>query len=164
MKKVTALFAFIMLVASVGMANAQKIAAMNYEEVLSAMPESKKATADLETYAKSKEAEIKKMNDSFAAEVQKAQAEAAKMTDAQKQAKGAELEKTQQNLQQMQVTAQQDLSKRRESLLQPIVNKLNAAIERAAKANGYDFIVDSSALIYRGGADATQAVKKELGL
>lgn len=164
MKKVTALFAFIMLVASVGMANAQKVASMNYEEVLSMMPESKKATSELDAYAKSKEAEIKKMSDSFEAEVQKAQADAAKMTDAQRQAKGAELQKTQQNIQQMQMTAQQDLSKRRESLLQPIVNKLNAAIEKAAKANGYDFIVDSSALIYRAGPDATPAVKKELGL
>ncbi len=36
------------------------------------------------------------------------------------------------------------------------------ATEKAAKANGWDFIFDSNTmgLIYKGGADATAAVKK----
>jgi outer membrane protein len=35
-----------------------------------------------------------------------------------------------------------------------------------AKANGYDYIMDanSSAFVYKGGPDATAAVKKELGV
>jgi outer membrane protein len=50
-------------------------------------------------------------------------------------------------------------------MLKPVVDKLNAAIGKVAAANAWDYIIDSSALIYKnGGIDATPAVKKELGL
>ena len=115
MKKVTVLLAAAMLTLSVGAANAQKLAHMNYEEVLAEMPETKKATAELENYSKMKEAELKKLGESFQSEVQKYQAEGAKMTEAKRSAKEQELQKTQQNLQQMQNTAMQDINKRRET-------------------------------------------------
>ncbi len=164
MKKISVLFAVVMMLMTAGVANAQKIAALNYEEILSLMPETKKVTTDLDTFSKTKEAELKKLGDTFQAEVQKYQAEGAKLTEAQRTAKETELQKTQANLQQMATTAQQDLMKRRETLLKPVLDKLNNAIEKAAKANGWDFIIDASALIYRGGTDATPAVKKELGI
>ena len=164
MKKLSVLFAAVMMFMTVGVAKAQKIAALDYEQVLAMMPETKKVTTDLDNFSKSKEAELKKMGDAFQADVQKYQTEGAKMTEAQRTAKEAELQKTQQNLQQMMQTAQTDLMKRRETLLKPIVEKLNGAIDKAAKANGWEFIIDSSALIYRGGTDATAAVKKELGI
>lgn len=138
MKKLRVLLASAIMMLSVGVVSAQKIAHLNYEEVLSLMPETKKATDDLDKFSKTKDAELKKLSDAWSADVQKFEAEAAKMTDAQRQAKGQELQKTQQNLQQMLNTAQQDIQKRRETLLQPIINKLNAAIEKAAKANAYE--------------------------
>lgn len=164
MKKLSVLFAAVMMFLAVGVAKAQKIAALDYQEVLSAMPETKKVSTDLETFSKGKEAELKKLSDAWQADVQKYQSEGAKMTEAQRQTKEAELTKTQQNLQQMAVAAQQDLGKRREAALTPVINKLNAAIEKAAKANGWDYIIDASALIYKAGPDATAAVKKELGI
>lgn len=164
MRKLSVLFAAVTMLMTVGMAKAQKLAALDYEQVLSLMPETKKVSTDLETFSKSKEAELKKMGDTWQADVQKYQAEGAKLTEAQRTAKETELQKTQQNLQQMAVTAQQDLNKRREASLKPIIDKLNAAISKAAKANGWDFVIDASALIYKGGPDATAAVKKELGL
>ena len=164
MKKISVLFAVVLMLMTAGVANAQKIAALNYEEILSLMPETKKVTTELDTFSKTKEAELKKLGDTFQADIQKYQAEGAKLTEAQRTAKEAELQKTQTNLQQMAATAQQDLMKRRETLLKPVIDKLNGAIEKAAKANGWDFIIDASALIYRGGTDATAAVKKELGI
>jgi len=164
MKKLSVLFAALLMLMTVGVAKSQKIAALDYEQVLSLMPEAKKVSTDLDTFSKTKENELKKLGDTFQADVQKYQTEGAKMTEAQRTAKEAELQKTQQNLQQMAVTAQQDLLKKRETLLKPVIDKLNGAIEKAAKANGWDFIIDASALIYRGGTDATAAVKKELGI
>ena len=72
--------------------------------------------------------------------------------------------KKQQNLQQIQATAQNDLAAKRDTMLKPVLDKLNNAIAKVAKANGWDFIVDASALIYKAGPDATSAVKKELGI
>ncbi|MFB0966661.1 MAG: OmpH family outer membrane protein, partial [Cloacibacterium sp.] len=84
----------------------------------------------------------------------------------QREAKEAELGKTQQNLQQMSQTAQKDLLDRQDAAYAPIEKRLNDAITRAAKANGWDFIFDSATngLIYKAGPDATAAVKKELGI
>lgn len=164
MKKLSVLFAAVMMFVAVGVAKAQKMASLDYQQMLSLMPETKKVSADLDAFSKAKEAELKKMGDAFQADVTKYQSEGAKMTEAQRQAKEAELGKTQQNLQQIALTAQQDLGKKREAALTPVINKLNAAIEKAAKANGWDYIIDASALIYKNGPDATAAVKKELGL
>ena len=164
MKKLSVLFAAVMMFVTVGMVNAQKVASMDYEAVLSAMPETKKMTTDLDTFSKTKSDELNKQAEAFHKEVQQYQAEGAKLTEAQRTAKEAELQKKQQNLQQLQQTAQKDLATKRDTAVKPIIEKLNNAVEKVAKANGFDFIVDSTALIYKAGPDATPLVKKELGL
>lgn len=165
MKKLSVLFAAIGMFLSVGVAKAQKIASMDYEAVLAAMPETKKMTADLDAFSKTKGDELNKQAESFQKEVQQyQQVDAAKMTGAQRDVKEAELQKKQQSLQQIQQTAQNDLAQKRDAAVKPIIEKLNNAVNKVAKASGYEFIIDGSALIYKGGADATEAVKKELGL
>ena len=164
MKKLSVLFAAVMMFATVGIAKAQKVASMDYETVLAAMPETKKMTTDLDTFSKTKGEELQKQAEAFQKEVQQYQAEGAKLTEAQRTAKESELQKKQQNLQQLQTTAQNDLATRRDAAVKPIIEKLNKAVDKVAKANGYEFIIDASALIYKSGPDATPAVKKELGL
>ncbi|MBN9311968.1 MAG: molecular chaperone Skp [Chryseobacterium sp. 39-10] len=164
MKKLSVLFAAVMMFLAVGMTKAQKFASMDYEAVLAAMPETKKMTSDLDTFSKTKGDELNKQAEAFQKEVQQYQAEGAKLTEAQRSAKESELQKKQQNLQQLQQTAQSDLAQKRDTAVKPIIEKLNNAVTKVAKANGYDFIIDSTALIYKGGADATPLVKKELGL
>ncbi|WP_449400352.1 hypothetical protein [Chryseobacterium wanjuense] len=60
MKKLSVLFAAVMMVVSVGMAKAQKIATLDVIGVLNAMPEKKKADADLKAFLDTKQAEIKR--------------------------------------------------------------------------------------------------------
>ncbi|UFK96921.1 OmpH family outer membrane protein [Kaistella faecalis] len=164
MKKLSVLFAAVMMLITAGAVNAQKVASMDYEAVLAAMPETKKMTTDLDTFSKTKGDELQKQAESFQKEVQQYQADGAKMTEAQRTAKEGELQKKQQNLQALQQTAQQDLASRRDAAVKPIIDKLNNAVAKVAKANSFDFIIDSTALIYKGGPDATPLVKKELGL
>ncbi|WP_332018423.1 OmpH family outer membrane protein [Kaistella sp.] len=164
MKKLSVLFAAVMMLITAGAVNAQKVASMDYEAVLAAMPETKKMTTDLDTFSKTKGDELQKQAEAFQKEVQQYQADGAKLTEAQRTAKEGELQKKQQNLQQLQQTAQNDLAQRRDAAVKPIIDKLNNAVAKVAKANGFDFIIDSTALIYKGGPDATPLVKKELGL
>ena len=165
MKKLSVLFAAILMFVTVGVAKAQKVASMDYEAVLAVMPETKKMTTELEAFSKTKGEELGKQADAFQKDVQQyQQVDGPKMTEAQRTAKEAELQKKQQNLQQIQATAQNDLAQRRDAAVKPIIEKLNKAVEKVAKASGYEFIIDSGALIYKGGPDATAAVKKELGL
>lgn len=164
MKKLSVLFAAVMMLITAGAVNAQKVASMDYEAVLAAMPETKKMTTDLDTFSKTKGDELQKQAEAFQKEVQQYQADGAKMSEAQRNAKEGELQKKQQNLQQLQQTAQNDLASRRDTAVKPIIDKLNNAVAKVAKANGFDFIIDATALIYKGGPDATPLVKKELGL
>ena len=164
MKKLSVVFAAVMMFFAAGIVSAQKVASMDYEAVLAAMPETKKMTTDLYTFTKTKSDELNKQGEAFQKEVQQYQAEGAKLTEAQRQSKEAELQKKQQNLQQLQTMAQNDLAQRRDNAVKPIVEKLNKAVEKVAKANGFDFIIDSTALIYKNGPDATPLVRKELGL
>ena len=164
MKKLSVLFAAVMMFVTVGVANAQKVASIDYEAILASMPETKKMTTDLDTFSKTRGDELNRQAEAFQKEVQQYQAEGAKMTEAQRQAKEGELQKKQQNLQALQQTAQADLAQRRDAAVKPIIEKLNGAVNKVAKASGFDFIIDSTALIYKSGPDATPLVKKELGL
>lgn len=166
MKRTGLLFAFAMVLMSFGTLKAQKTATLDVAILLNQMPEKKKADEQLEAFSKTKEAEIEKQGKALQAEVEAYQKGAAKLTEAQRAAKEQELQKKQQNLQQLFQVAQKDLSDRQAAAYAPIEKKLNDAVEKVAKANGYDFIFDANTvgLIYKGGADATPAVRKELGL
>lgn len=166
MKKSGLLLALAMMVMSFGTMNAQKSATLDVAGILNAMPEKKKADIDLEAFAKTKGIELEKQEKALQTEIEAYQKGAAKLTEAQRTAKEQELQKKVQNFQQLQQLAQQDLAKRQGEAYAPIEKKINEAVEKVAKANGYDFIFDANTvgLIYKGGADATEAVKKELGL
>ena len=121
MKKLSVLFAAVMMLVTAGAVNAQKVASMDYEAVLAAMPETKKMTTDLDTFSKTKGDELQKQAEAFQKEVQQYQADGAKLTEAQRSAKEGELQKKQQNLQQLQQTAQNDLAQRRDTAVKPII-------------------------------------------
>ncbi|KXH78444.1 OmpH family outer membrane protein [Chryseobacterium kwangjuense] len=166
MKKLSVLFAAVIMVVSVSMAKAQKIASVDLMGILNAMPEKKKADADIKTFLDTKQAEIKKKADAGQAKLKQYTEEAPKKTADENKAREAELQKLQEEIAQMQEKAQKDLQGKQDVAFGPIEKKLNDAIEKVAKANGYEFIMDanSSAFVYKGGPDATAAVKKELGV
>ncbi|WP_419869616.1 OmpH/Skp family outer membrane protein [Chryseobacterium sp. CT-SW4] len=166
MKKLSVLFAAVMMVVSVGMAKAQKIATLDVIGVLNAMPEKKKADADLKSFLDTKQAEIKKKGDAAQAKYKQYAEEAPKKTADENKAREAELQKLQEEIAQMQEKAQKDFQTKQDAAYEPIEKKLNDAVTKAAKANGYDYIMDanSSAFVYKAGPDATAAVKKELGV
>ena len=166
MKKLSVLFAAVMMFMSVGVAKAQKVASLNVAEVLSMMPEKKKADEQLTAFKNSKEGEIKKQMESYQALLQKYSEDAPKQTQQVNDTRSAELQKLQQNIQQMTVAAEKDMAGRMDTAYAPIEKKFNDAVAKVAKANGWDFVFDSNSdgLIYKGGPDATPAVKKELGL
>lgn len=166
MKKLSVLFAAVMMVVSVGMAKAQKIATLDVIGVLNAMPEKKKADADLKTFLDTKQAEIKKKADAGQAKLQQYSKEASTKTADENKAREAELQKMEEEIRQMNDKAQKDFVAKQDAAYEPIEKKLNDAVTKVAKANGYEYIMDanSSAFVFKSGPDATAAVKKELGI
>lgn len=166
MKKLSVLFAAVVMMMSVGIAKAQKVASLDVASVLNLMPEKKKADEQLTALSNAKRAEIEKQMQSAQALLKKYTDEAPKQTQAVNEQRNAELQKLQQNIDQMSQAAQKDLAEKTDAAYAPIEKKFNEAVEKAAKANGWDFIIDSNnpALIYKAGPDATSAVRKELGI
>ena len=166
MKKSSLLFAFAMVFMSFGSMKAQKIATLDVAGILNLMPEKKKADDQLEAFSKTKQAEIEKQMTAAEAKFKKYQEEASRQTPKVNEERNQELQRLQQNIQQMTQVAQQDLAKRQNEAYAPIEKKVNDAVAKVAKANGWDLIFDTNTvgLVYKGGADATAAVKKELGL
>ncbi|SFI43861.1 OmpH family outer membrane protein [Halpernia frigidisoli] len=165
MKKLSVLFAAVVMLLSVGV-KAQKVASLDVATILNMMPEKKKADDQLEAYSKAKQAEIQKAGESTQAIFQKYQEEAPKQTAEVNKTREAELQKMQADLQAKSAAAQKDVADKTNTTFAPIEAKFNAAVEKVAKANGWDFIFDANnpSLIYKTGPDATSLVRKELGL
>ena len=165
MKKLSVLFAAIIMFASIGL-NAQKIATLDVAAVLNAMPEKKKADQQLEAYSNVKAAEIKKQAESAQALYEKYSKESAAQTPEINKTRQDELQKISDNLDKLKADAQKELFAKQDAAFAPIEAKFNAAVKKVATANGWEYIMDSNSnsLVYKGGPDATPAVKKELGL
>ena len=71
-----------------------------------------------------------------------------------------------QSIRQFQGGAQQDLAKKEEDLMKPIFDKAKAAINKVAKAQGFQYVLNSvegSGVLVADGKDLLADVKKELG-
>jgi len=147
-------------------ANAQKIAHIDVQKVITEMPEFKAGQAQLKKLYATYQKEFKELTDAYQAKVQKYQAEATTVSDTENQKRAKELEQMQQTIAKEQQTIQAEAQKKEASLMEPIQKKLMQAIKDVAKAKGYSYVFDSSGptnLIVANGPDLYQDVKAKLG-
>ena len=89
------------------------------------------------------------------------------MTDVIKDTKIKEITDLEKRITEFQQTAEADLQKKEQTLLQPIIDKAKTAINDVAKENGYTYVLDSSVgvVLYSVDSDDLLAkVKKKLGM
>lgn len=141
-----------------------KVAHINTDLLLSLMPETKVLNADLEKLSKTYENELKAESDKFTAKLKKYEAEVNSQTDEVNQQRGAEVEQDRQNLYQASQVAREEIAKKRDEQLQPILDKAKKAIEDVAKEQGFVYVLDASSLIVANGTDLLPAVKAKLGI
>ena len=70
-------------------------------------------------------------------------------------------------LQEFNQVAQQELQKKEQELMEPIIKKANEAISEVAKAGGYTVIMESGSMVYFDEAnvkDISPEVKAKLGI
>ena len=60
--------------------------------------------------------------------------------------------------------ALEDLQKKQEDLIAPILEKARTAIQKVGRSQGYEYVLDSSSLLLAEGKDLLVDVKKELGI
>jgi len=147
--------------------NAQsKVAHINTQDLIAGMPEMKTAQAELEKLGKTYEADIKAMATEYQNKMKQYEAEATTKTDEENQKRLVEVQTMQQNIQQYQGQAQQDMQKKELDLLKPITEKAKSAILKVARAQGFDYVLDSTqggGVILSDGKNLLDDVKKELG-
>lgn len=169
MKNIKTLFiAATLFIGATSFVSAQsKVAHINTSELIKAMPQMKTAQADMEKVGKTYEADIAAMRNELQTKMKQYEAEASTKTQEENEKRYEEVQADQLAIQQYGTNAQQQLQKKEFDLLKPITEKAKAAIVKVAKAQGFNYVLDSAqggGVIMAEGKDLMADVKKELGI
>lgn len=141
-----------------------KVAHINIQELISLMPATKKMNAELEKLQKTYLDDITTAQKALEAKYKKYGAEAANQTPEENEKRDLELKQDARKIAASQKAAQADLSKRANQLSEPIYKAADAAVKAVAKAQGVNYVLDASVLLYADGTDLMPLVKKHLGI
>ncbi|MCW8896506.1 MAG: OmpH family outer membrane protein [Flavobacteriales bacterium] len=144
-----------------------KIGHINSNELLSAMPERETIQKDIEDYAAQLTTTMDAMRKEYESKVADFQSKQEVMSDIIRENKIKEITDLEKRITEFQKTAQADLQKKEEKLLQPIIDKAKQAIDDVAKENNYTYVLDSSmgVVLYSiESDDILPLVKKKLGI
>ena len=146
---------------------AQKFGYVNSQELLSVMPEMTKADADLKAYAKTYQDQLEVMGKEFEKKGTEYQTNEKTYSEAVKEVKQKELQSLETRIRETQSSAQEKVSKKKEELYKPILEKADKAIKDVAKEKGFDYVFDASAgsMLYAKDSDnILPLVKAKLGM
>ena len=159
----TLLFAAVLFIGATSFTAAQsKVAHINTQELIKAMPEYKSAQAEIEKLGKTYEATIQGSLKELDTKLKQYNAEAEAQTQEENQRRMQEVEGMKQSLGQYQQEAQKDLQQKEFEYLKPITEKAKAAIDKVAKAQGFEYVLEESTLVVALGKDLLADVKAEL--
>lgn len=147
---------------------AYKFGHLNKQEIIMALPEKDSALNKLQKFENELKANLQTTQDEYQAKYQKYLEERDKLDPLIKQAKEKELVSLQQNVQQYQESAQQLYTQKQNELMQPIIEKLQKAINDVGKEGGFTYIFDlqAQAVTYfsSDSQDVTELVKQKLNI
>lgn len=144
-----------------------KVGHINSNDLLSAMPERNAIQKELEDHANQLRATLEAMRKEYETKVAEFQSKQDVMTDVIKKSKVKEITDLEARITEFQQTAEEDLQKKEQDLLQPVIDKAKEAINTVAKEGGYTYILDSSVgvVLYSVETDdILPAVKKKLAI
>lgn len=144
----------------------QKVAVINTQEIMAAMPEVKAAETMIQDLAKKFDADIKSMQTELQTKAEAFQKEQKNLPEALQKRKASELEEINNRIQQSYQVMQQELAKKQEEALEPIQKKVQAAIHKVGEANGITYVLERGAMLFVGkdAVDLTDKVKDALGI
>lgn len=154
MKKIVLIVACGLLMGNIAIAQT-KFGHINSAELLKSMPEVTKAETDIQAYAKTFQDQLQAMGKEYEKKVQEFQGGEKTMTDAMKEVKVKEIKDLEARIESTNQSAQEKVEKKRQELLQPIIDKADKAIKAVAAEKAYDYVFDTStgALLHVKAAD-----------
>lgn len=152
--------------AMINQANAQqKIGYISLQELITAMPEYKKANADMADFQKALQQQGADYQNEFSRKDSIFNADSAKWNASMKEIKRKELNELYMKIVNFNQTAQQSVQQKEQALLTPIQQKAIATAQAVAKENGYAFILTKEQLIaFPEANDILPLVMKKLNL
>lgn len=118
----------------------EKVGYLNSAELLEAMPETKAARKQLESFVNSNKAKYQSLQSTYEQKVKTLQENGHLLNEKEQQNRMAELQSLESEAGQM----EQAVAKEEARLLEPIRVKANKIVEQVAKENGYTYILDPS--------------------
>lgn len=175
-KKLHLTFATVLLAAGSFFApNAQaqaplKIGFTSVEYVLSQMTESKQIESDLKAYGTQLEAQLKGKTTEYQTKLDSYNKGASAMTPVVKADTEKELTRLGQSIQEFQQTAQQSMQQKQQTLLRPVLDKIQKTIDAVATENGYTYVLNSDSgsnpILLHGpkDGDISDIILKKMGI
>ena len=158
---------FLLMMFPLGLfAQESKIAIVNTQEVMMAMPEFTDMQKQMQEMEANYQKELKVMSDEYEKKYSDFIAQQDSLTENIRLRRMQELEDINQRSQNFIQVSQQDFQKKQGELLAPIQEKLRNAIAAVGKENGYLYILDPQIVLYKSDTaiDATAQVKAKLGI
>lgn len=158
--------AFLMVTLNV---SAQKFGYVNSQELMQNIPEVKEANSNIETYRTQLQKKGQDMVKALQAKYQDLQKkqELGEIAPKELELQSAALKQEEADLMKYEQESQQKILKKSETLIQPLMDKINTAIKDVAAENGFDYIFDYSTgfvLFADQSTDVSQLIKSKLGI
>ncbi|RNI30221.1 OmpH family outer membrane protein [Rufibacter immobilis] len=153
-------------VASFAQTGTVKVGYTNANYIISQLPESRQIESDLKAHSSQLEKELQNKYKSYQEKVEAYKKGAGQMTDVVRADREKELTTLQASIEEFQRNADASLQKKEQEKLQPVMEKIQKAIDKVAKENGYTHIFTAEALLYgpEDGNAFTDLVLKDLGV
>ncbi|MBV7529062.1 OmpH family outer membrane protein [Chitinophaga sp. sic0106] len=148
-------------------ASAQKTAYINFQQLVAAMPESKKAGDSLQKYADQLNADGQVMVAEYTKNLVEFDSLAKTMTDPQKEIRVTALKQQQANIQEYKYKMEEKVAIREQELLTPIVAKAKDVLKALLKEKGYALVLDNSrdaVVVANEADDLLPLAKAKLGI
>ena len=166
---VSRIFGLVFLLATSLSLGAQKFGYLNSQELIQSIPEVKEAEANLETFqqqlSKQGQEMLVKIQTKYQ-DLEKKQA-SGEISPKMLEAEATKLKEEEQKLLEFEQSSQKKIMEKSETLLKPIRDKIQQAIDDVASENGYTYIFDSSSgfvLYADNSTDVSAMVRAKLGL
>jgi len=143
-KKIVSTFFLFLFVGSLTAYGQLKIGYMSTQQVMSQLPQRDAIQQKLQNFIQQKRGSLQQRTSAFQDSVAAFQQNKPNMSDAQVQQAQQRLTQMESTLRQFQQQIQQQIQQRRNTLLQPIYNKMDQAIANVAKARDLDFVINKA--------------------
>ncbi|MFC2175752.1 OmpH family outer membrane protein [Bacteroidota bacterium] len=145
----------------------QKLGHIDSAALMELMPEKKKAESDMEAFAKEFQSALEAMAKEYEGKVASFQQTEKDMVKTVRDTKVREISDLERRIQEFQTQAQEEIGKKEQEVLTPIIDKARKAIDEVAAEKGYTYVFDNAAgflLFAKDAEDIMPLVKAKLGL